>query len=124
MFTNGGRAAGEAEPASVEDEEAVGDSTLHAVRHFGLAKRFASREMIRREHFVGTQHRRHREAAALRLARKLELGLVLEKFREHRIENVGLDRHAPQQVVEVIGLQDVRLTEPRAHRPPLATDSE
>ena len=61
--------------------------------------------MIRREHFVGTQHRRHREAAPLRLARQLELGLVLEEIREHRIENVMLDRHASEQVIEMIGLQ-------------------
>ena len=120
MLANRGSAAGEAEAPSVEDEEAVGDAAVHAVRHFGVAKSLARGEMIRREHLVGTQHRRHREAASLRLACELELGLVLEEIREHRIENVGLDRHAPEQVVEMIGLQYLRLAEPRAHRAPLA----
>ena len=111
--------AGEAEAASVEDEEAVGDATVHAVGNCGIAESFALGEMIGGEDFVWRKHRRHREAAALRLERQLDFGLVLEEFGVQRIENVGLNLHAAQQKIEVIGLHDLRLAEPRAHRAPL-----
>ena len=85
-----------------------------------LAKRSALHEVIGGEHVVRGHHRRHRDAAALRLGRELELALVLEEGREHRIEDVVLDLHAAKQEVEMISLQRGWLAEPRAHRPPLA----
>ena len=70
----GGSRAGEAGAASVEDEEAVGDATLHAVGNCGIAESFALGEIIGGEDLrIRRKHRRHREAAALRLERQLEL---------------------------------------------------
>ena len=112
--------AGEAEAASVEDEEAVGDATVHAVGNCGVAESFALGKMIGGEDFVWRKHRRHRQAAALRFERELDFGFVLEEFGVQRIENVGLNLHAAQQKIEVIGLHDLGLAEPRAHRAPLS----
>jgi hypothetical protein len=113
------RAATGPETATVDLGEARGRVGRDRTRELGAGDGAAGTEVLGREHVGGRQDRRDRHPARLALQRQLVLVALAEVLLEGRMHAVGRKRPATNRL-ELGILKVLGLTEPRAHRMPLA----